>query len=57
MRKLFLSLAALGTLLATGACTTMNNCSGNGYDNPEYCVNTLKPNAGPYEYHNTDRTG
>jgi len=52
MRKLLLTLAALAGLMATGACTEMNNCSGNGFENPEYCTGTLHPNAGPYAHHN-----
>ncbi len=54
MRKTLLSLTALSALLLTGACTEMNNCTGNGFENPEYCVNTLKPAAGPYAYRNTE---
>jgi hypothetical protein len=48
MRKILLSLVALSGLLLAGGCTTMNNCSGNGYANPQYCTGTLHPNAGPY---------
>jgi hypothetical protein len=48
MRKTLLCLATLGGLMLLGACTTMNNCSGNGYANPGYCTGTLHPNAGPY---------
>ena len=51
MRKILLSLACLG-VLALGACTTMNNCTGNGFENAEYCTGTLHPNAGPYAWHN-----
>ena len=54
MRKFLLSLIALaGLATMVGACTEMNNCSGNGFENPEYCIETLKPNAGPYAYRNT----
>ncbi len=53
MRKIVLSIAALG-FLALGACTEMNNCTGNGFENPEYCTSTLKPAAGPYAYRNTE---
>jgi len=53
MRKMFLTLAALFTLALLGACTEMNNCTGNGFENPEYCTGTLHPNAGPYAYHNS----
>ena len=52
MRKLIVTLAIFGGLLLTGACTTMNNCSGNGYANAEYCTGTLPPNAGPYAHSN-----
>jgi hypothetical protein len=52
MRKMLLSLVALAALTAMGGCTSMNNCSGNGYDNPDYCKETLHPNAGPYAYKN-----
>ena len=56
MRKILLSLAApVGVLLgvlALGGCTTMNNCTGNGFENAEYCTGTLHPNAGPYAWHN-----
>jgi hypothetical protein len=52
MRKLLLALAAVAGLSAVSACTHMNNCTGNGFENPEYCKETLKPNAGPYAYHN-----
>jgi hypothetical protein len=52
MRKILLSLATLAGLLLTGACTEMNNCTGNGFENPDYCTGTLHPNAGPYAYHN-----
>ena len=51
MRKLLVSLAILGGLLLTGGCTSLNNCSGNGYANAEYCTGTLHPNAGPYAAH------
>jgi hypothetical protein len=54
MRNTLLSLAALAGLLLTGACTELNNCSGNGYANPEYCTGTLHPNAGPYAYHHPE---
>jgi hypothetical protein len=53
MTKILLSLAALG-LLALGGCTEMNNCTGNGFENPEYCTGTLHPNAGPYTFHNAE---
>jgi hypothetical protein len=53
MHKILLSLAALG-LLALGGCTEMNNCTGNGFENPDYCLNTLHPNAGPYAYHHPE---
>ena len=52
MRKMLLSLIALGGLTLLGACTTSNNCSGNGYDNAEYCTGTLHPNAGPFAHRN-----
>ena len=52
MRKMLLSLTALAALLALGACTSMNNCSGNGYANAQYCTGTLHPHAGPYAAHN-----
>ena len=48
MKKTIIQLTLLGTLLLLGACTSMNNCSGNGYANAEYCTGTLHPNAGPY---------
>jgi len=52
MRKTILALTApmvvLGGLLLLNACTGMNNCSGNGFENPDYCTGTLHPNAGPY---------
>jgi hypothetical protein len=55
MRKMLLSLAALGGLLLLGACDHSSsslfdgNCSGNGgIVNPAYCTGTLHPNAGPY---------
>jgi hypothetical protein len=47
MRTLILCLAAISVLAITG-CTSLNNCSGNGYANPGYCTGTLHPNAGPY---------
>jgi hypothetical protein len=47
---MILCLAALGVLAITG-CTSMNNCSGNGWANPDYCTGTLHPNAGPYASH------
>ncbi|WP_395021964.1 hypothetical protein [Dongia sp.] len=53
MRKM-LSLAALLTLGLLGACTEMNNCTGNGFENPEYCTGTLHPNAGPYAFRNAE---
>ena len=53
MKKILLGLAAL-FLLALGGCTTMNNCTGNGFENPDYCTNTLHPNAGPYAFHNAE---
>ena len=51
MRKMILCFAALSVVALTG-CTSMNNCTGNGYANEEYCVGTLHPNAGPYAAHN-----
>jgi len=48
MKKIILPFALLGSLLLLGACTTMNNCTGNGYANAGYCTGTLHPNAGPY---------
>jgi hypothetical protein len=54
MHKMLISLATLGTLLLLGACTSMNNCTGNGFENPEYCTETLHPNAGPYAFRNSD---
>jgi hypothetical protein len=50
MRTLILCLAAVSVLAITG-CTSLNNCSGNGYANPDYCTGTLHPNAGPYAGH------
>src|SRR3954447_22379753 len=44
---LVLPLALLGGLLVS-ACTGTNNCTGNGWENPDYCTGTLHPNAGPY---------
>jgi hypothetical protein len=53
MKKLLLPLT-LGGLLLLGACTSMNNCTGSGFENPDYCKTTLHPNAGPYAYQHTD---
>ena len=52
MRKILVSMATLAGLMLLGACTEMNNCTGNGFENPEYCTGTLHPNAGPYAHHN-----
>jgi hypothetical protein len=51
MRKTILCLVTLGGLLLVGGCTSLNNCSGNGYANAQYCTGTLHPNAGPYAAH------
>ena len=50
MRHKAIRLALLGSLLLLGACTSMNNCTGNGYASPEYCTGTLHPNAGPWAH-------
>jgi hypothetical protein len=52
MRRILLSFIALAGLLTLGACTSLNNCSGNGFANAEYCTGTLHPNAGPYAARN-----
>ena len=54
MRKAFIHLTVLGSLLLLSACAAGsglfdNNCTGtHGIVNPDYCTGTLHPNAGPW---------
>jgi hypothetical protein len=46
-------LALVGGMLALGGCADSkifdNNCTGNAMiENPQYCTDTLHPNAGPW---------
>jgi hypothetical protein len=54
MRKIFIHLTVLGSMLLLSACSAGsgmfdNSCTGaGGMVNADYCTKTLHPNAGPW---------
>ena len=46
--------AGCWTEVAIAGCTDSFGLTGNGFENQEYCNETLKPAAGPYAYRNTE---